>query len=237
MTRPSQKNYPRLRFQINKELDKKVCLDFLNFEAGGIDFGAGIMKLHSALKKTGELNIEEKESFISTYIDLFYQKSGKKLTKTLKEYKTEWSSIEDNFYINIDKIFKGYPWPKGLYVCYLSILNCNPRFLENKTFQAFYRYPSGIKHLACHEMLHFMLYDYLEKKFAQEMKNIPDDTIWTLSEAFNTIILATPDFIKLTRTKPPMYPNLIKSTKKLSLLWQKTNTVDLFLKSCLQTHL
>lgn len=236
MKKSYSKNYPRLKFQLNKELDKKMCLYFLDRKAGGIDFGAGIMQAHPALKKTGTLNVEEKESFVSNYVDSFYQKYKHLVIKSLNKYKIEWQSVGDEFYKKTNEVFSGYPWPKGLYICYLSIFNCNPRFLENKTFQAFYRHPSGIKHIACHEMLHFMFYDYMEKKFAKEIQHISSDTLWELSEVFNAIILATPGFIKLTQTKPPMYPHLIKLTQRLSLIWDKTQKVDLFLQYCFQPH-
>jgi len=230
------KNYPKLKFKINKELDKKMCFNFLGAKAGGIDFGAAIIKDHPSLEKLNELNIEEKISLINKYVDNYYFKYRQVLNRFLKKFKTEWQSVEDQFYLETNKIFKDYPWPKGLYICYLSIFDCGPRFLENKTFQVFYRHSYGLKFLAFHEMLHFIFYDYLEKKFAKEIANISTEKIWVLSEVFNNIIFSTPEFIKLTEKKPYFYPEHIEITRKLSLIWTQTNNINLFLKNCFSSY-
>lgn len=234
MKKTNLKNYPKLKFKINKALDKKMCFNFLDYKAAGIDFGTSIIQDHPSLRKLNKLNIEEKISFINRYVDNYYRKYRQVLIKFLKKFKTEWQSIEEQFYLETNKIFKGHPWPKGLYICYLSIFNCNPRFLENKTFQVYYRHSYGVKYVASHEVLHFIFYDYLEKNFAKEVKNILADKIWTLSEVFNNIILSTPSFIKLTQKKPLGYPTHVKLSKKLSSLWDKTNKIDLFLKNYFQ---
>lgn len=233
MSKLNLKHYPKLKFKINKTLDKKMSLLFWDRKTAGIDFGVSILKDHPSFKKLNKLNVEEKISFINKYVDNYYSKYRQVLNRFLKKFKKEWQSVENQFYLETNKIFKNHPWPKGLYICYLSIFNCNPRFLENKTFQAFYRHSYGIKLVACHEMLHFIFYDYLEKKFAKEIKKISAEKIWTLSEVFNNIILATPEFIKLTQKKPLGYPTHLKLIQKLSLLWAKTNKIEPFLKKVL----
>jgi len=37
--------HPKLKFQLNKKLDKDICKDFLYLSVGGLDFGKEILKL------------------------------------------------------------------------------------------------------------------------------------------------------------------------------------------------
>ena len=65
---------PKLRFKLNKLLDKKVCNSFLFEKGGGIDFGKGIVKIHPELslaRKTKEK--EKRKRLISDYINNFYK--------------------------------------------------------------------------------------------------------------------------------------------------------------------
>lgn len=224
----SMNNYPKLTFKLNKSLDKEMCLAFLGVKAGGIDFGRSIIKLHPKLKKLNTLNIEKRE-VISDYVDKYYKQYGNILTKFAKTFRTEWRGVEAQFYLEVNKIFKGHSWPKGLYICYLSIFSSGPRFLENKTFQVYYRHLYGVKYLVFHEMLHFIFYDYIEKKFLKKIKNVNPQKIWVLSEVFNNIILSSSEFIKLTGKKPFFYPNHVDLTKKLIEIWNKCNDIDVFL--------
>lgn len=225
-------NHPKLQFKLNKTLDKKMCLAFFKIKAGGVDFGRSIITLHPTLKKASRLNIEEKRSFISEYVDSFYLKYGSVLNTCLRKFSAEWQGVEEQFYFEVNKIFKGYLWPKGLYICYLSIFSSGPRFLENKTFQVYYRHSYGVKYFAFHEMLHFIFYDYIERKFAKKIKNLNSQNIWVLSEVFNNIILSGPEFIKLTGKEPFFYPDHIDLTKKLMVIWNTCSDIDVFLKHC-----
>jgi hypothetical protein len=219
-------NHPKLIFKLNKPLDKEMCLAFLGVKAGGIDFGRGIITLHPALKELDVLNIEEKKSFISDYVDKYYRQYGRILAKFAKTFTTEWRGVEEQFYRAVNQIFPDHPWSDGLYICYLSIFSSNPRFLENKTFQVYYRHPYGVKHIAVHEMLHFMFYDYVEKNFSNELKGVSFQRIWVLSEVFNNIILSSPEFIKLTGKEPFFYPDHVELTRKLMGVWLKYKDVD-----------
>lgn len=210
---------------------------FWNAKTAGSDFGIQIIQDHPAFEKLTKLNVQERIDFINKYVDDYYAKYRQVLTGFLKKFLKEWQSVEDKFYSEAGKIFKNHPWPKGLYICYLSIFNCNPRFLENKTFQAYYQYSYGIKYLIFHEMLHFMFYDYLQKNFSEEVKLVSEDKIWSLSEVFNHLILGLPDFMKLTQRKPYGYPARAQLTEKLFLLWNKTKEINLFLKTCFSTKL
>jgi len=209
-----------------------MCLHFWGVKAGGIDFGRGLVTLHPTLKILETLDKEEKIHFIRDYVDRYYRRNGHILAQFAKTYTLEWRSVEEQFYRAANQIFPNYPWPKGLYICYLSIFNSNPRFLENKTFQMYYRYPYGVKSIVAHEMLHFIFYDYVEKKFTKEIQQIPSQKIWILSEVFNNIILSLPEFIRLTEKEPLFYPDHVAITRKLMKIWNMRDGIDMFLKHC-----
>ena len=94
-----------------------------------------------------------------------------------------------------------YPWPEGKYISYLSIFNCNPRFIETKEFQVSYKHPETTNYVCVHEMLLFIFYDYLKKNFSKEYKKLDSKYIWKLSEIFNDVVLRLPEFVSITGQK------------------------------------
>jgi len=88
MNKSSLKNYPKLKFKINKALDKKMCFGFWVVKVSGIDFTTrGIIKIHPSLKKLYKLNVEEKINLINEYVDSYYLKYRQILTRFLKNSK------------------------------------------------------------------------------------------------------------------------------------------------------
>jgi len=211
-------NKPTIIFSLNKKLDKKVCLEFLSVKAGGIDFGKGIIKTHPKL--SGILNNEPpvRRRIIESFVNNYYQDHQKEMQAVLLRTITNWDKINQKFYEKVETIFEGYPWSKDPYAGYLSIFNINPRFLENKSFQFFYlKSKTEILNTIAHEMLHFMFYDYLEKSITPI--NYPEETVWQLSELFNTLILSQDEFKKLGVGSNICYPELLKYLPEIKELW------------------
>ncbi|MFA5230336.1 MAG: hypothetical protein WC422_02865 [Candidatus Paceibacterota bacterium] len=76
--------YPEVKFKIDKELDKKMCLKFLNVKAGGIDFGKSILQVHPELRQVMKLkNKREKIEYMDKYFDNYYKKYSKMLKSDL----------------------------------------------------------------------------------------------------------------------------------------------------------
>lgn len=227
-------NYPNLKFQLNKNLDKKICLEFLEKKKAGIDFGRGIIRLYPQLEKVKGLSREEKQEIISEFVEDYYHRHKKELEVALKNFENSWSNCEEKFYRQVRKIFKNHPWPKGKYICYLSIFNCNPRFLKDKTFQAFFKHPLGICHVAAHELLHFVFYDYVEKKFPKATTRIGKEKLWEASEVFNSLVLSLPQFKKITGVKKEKgYPAHAKLLPQYQKIWQASRDIDQFLHTTL----
>lgn len=226
--------YPKLKILTNKEFDKVICKEFINSQKGGIDFGAGIVKAHPNLIITRGAEEDRTRKIISDYFDKFYTKFDSDLNETIKNAQSKWRGKEKLFFNACDKYFNGHPWPKGRYEAYLSIINCNPRFLDNKTFQFYWKDKYGFPLVAVHEMLHFLFYDLVAKLLP--MADLQSKKIWEVSEVFNGLIMAEKDLAVITVVKTPnQYPNLINLQNKLRIIWNKSKKADKFILSTLFT--
>lgn len=221
---------PKVKFELNKTLDKRMALEFLGMEQGGTDFSRGIINVHPELKKLKETKSEtERRRSISGYFDAFYKEHDTYLKSRVREFQKEWGEVEKGFLKEVNKIFKGHPFPKGKYVGYLSITDCNPRFLEDKTFQIFYQHPDGASYVTAHELLHFIFYDYAVKRHSELFKgaNTEKGIFWNAAEIFNSVILHTPNFTKIHGLKKRrVYPNHKNHMPKLAAIWQKSQDID-----------
>ncbi len=185
------KQTPHVRFQLNKELDIKMCNEFLYVKGGGIDFGLVLVRLYRNLADIKEEKNEElRLKLITEFIDGYYKRNIAVFNEILKVAENSWYEVEDEFFTAVTKLFGDYKWPKGEYTGYISMLNSNPRFLNNKTFQCFYKkvMDGRSNSTIAHEMLHFIFFDYLENVKIDFKKKYSNEEIWRLSEAFNEVV-------------------------------------------------
>ena len=197
---------PKIQYRMNKPLDKKMCIEFLGCQVGGVNFANGIFNPHPNIKKS-----------IYSYIDSFYKKHDMYLRQTAQNFEKQWMVHERTFFQAVAIIFNNHPWPKGKYIGYLSIFDCNPRFLHNKTFQIFYMHKMGPVYVTAHELLHFMFYDYVEKKRSDVKKRLNEDGIWKLSEIVNDVVMNYKKFKQIFCKKGQYinYPELKKNISKV----------------------
>ncbi len=226
---------PKLKFQLNRELDKKVCKDFLYLSTGGLNFGKEILKNHPRLKTAYLVkNEKEREREIDKYIDEYYEIHRNELLNKKEKFRKLWEKVEEDFFDKADNIFNNQPWPKGKYICYLSIFPCGPRFLENKIFQSFYKYKKEtLIQQITHEMLHFIFYDYLYKNYPKYKAEKYNQKIWEISEAFNYVIQGQKDWQKLHGKPILAYSALRGLIKKMKKLWRQKQDIDYLLKKIL----
>jgi len=234
---------PILRFQLDIEYDQWTCREFLTFKEGDI-FSASILKDHPALISCEKMESEKRNEFITSYVEKYSEEHKQELASTLEQAKNGWLKVEDAFFKETDKVFSKnpkeetiyiYDWPKGKYLCYLSIFNCNPRFIKEKEFQAYYKHPLGINFVCIHEMLHFIFYDYLEKNFSEQYKTLGKRNLWKLSEIFNDVILRIDEFISLTKQKDPsIYAQSREELVIYQRMWEEAKeNIDTFIKNYL----
>lgn len=197
----------KTRFYFNKKLDKQMISEFINIDnGGGMNFAQGILKIHPRLKplkpSNDRLSNRDKTLLLKEYVDIYYNKNRSSMLHKIDSIKKAWKERE-NKYITITKeFFEGFDFLGSDYIAYASIVNCNPRFLESKTFQFFYKKsaPDAI-HTIAHEILHFIFFDFIEKKMKKEIKILSEDQLWDLSEIFNTILLSSERYQEIINKK------------------------------------
>lgn len=227
---------PKLKFKLNSDLDKWTAKEFVTFDKTDM-FSNTVLADHPELEKCRNFEKEEKIEFFSQYVNDYYTKRNNELETKVTSASNDWAKISGQFYKLTDELFsltngQEYDWPDGQYNCFLSIFNCNPRFIKEKFFQAFYNHPQTVNYVCIHEMLHFAFYDYVEKNFPNEYTARGENGLWKISEVFNDIILRQSDFIDITgQTDPPIYAQSREELNSYMALWQQNPKTDLFLKN------
>lgn len=222
-------NNPHVNFEIDREMDYWTVGEFLTFDSSDT-FSKNILSTYPKLKDAQNLEDSTKISFYKKYVDQVYKDRETDLFNIQKEVQESWDSVEQRFLEKTQKLFNGHPWPEGSYVGFLSIFNCNPRFLKEKTFQVYYKHPEGLLYVCAHEMLHFMFYDYLDKN-PELTREVVESKIWDFSEIFNIIILQTPQFVEITCTPEPYsYKEHENRIPKIRKLMEKSKNIDDMIK-------
>ncbi len=180
----------KMRFCLNKELDKQMVSQFLDERGGGIDYGKEIISLHPALRSAINQGAVQRKKTIHAYVDRYYRLHRTEMQDKAHTLGQFWHKKEEDYVVITQKFFGGFKFPPGEYIGYASVINCNPRFLETKTFQFFYKKSIGdAVHTVAHELLHFIFFDFIEKKLQKEIKHLTEDQIWDCSEIFNILAL------------------------------------------------
>src|ERR1035437_1869498 len=206
--------HPQLKILINKDFDKGICFDFLNTKAACIDFGEGIIQIHPQLSEALRKDEWSAKKLISKYFDQFYLEHQNELEQSKKDAENTWLKKQESFFRACDRYFDNHPWPEGKYEAYPSIINCNPRFLDDKTFQFYWQHPKGFLSVAVHEMLHFLFFELARKRIPGISPE--DQKLWAISEVFNGLIMEEVDFIQIIDNQMPgQYPDLVKTQEEL----------------------
>lgn len=209
-----------MKIELNKQLDKEVYAAFCDAVIGGADFSKKIRDDHPGITK---------ENY-SGYIDDFYAKHGRELENTINDTKECFNEIKNVLFLELQKYF-GQDYSKEKYICYLSIFNCNPRYLENKSFQVYYKRSYSMrKEVIVHELTHFAFYDFCHKLGIKD-----NNALWELSEIFNVIFLNLPPIRNAISAEEILfYPNLKEKLEAVKLIWNKKLSTKEFIIASLQ---
>ncbi|MBU0722918.1 hypothetical protein KKH46_01725, partial [Patescibacteria group bacterium] len=170
----------------------------------------------------------------------FYINNKNKLEDVLMDTNKCFSEIEVPLFDELKKYF-GRNYSKEIYTCYLSIFNCNPRYLENKSFQVYYNRSHDMrKEVIAHELTHFAFYDFCHKlktcptrRRGIKMQN--DGNLWELSEIFNVIFLNFPSIQKAIGAEELLfYPNLKNKLEEIKKIWTEQIEAEEFIKISIQ---
>lgn len=178
--------YPKIKFFIKPQKD---IYNAYNFLMGEKDSCTSFFPLELQYIFKKDFSLLEQKKIIKEYTENIYKYKAEEIHEGVKFVEREWRKKERSFFEFVDKIFKNHPWPKGKYIGYVSIFRLFPRYIDEKIFffpysiKGFYPTPTQI---IAHEMLHFLFYDFIEKKYPK--KDLDSKYIWKISEAFNTVI-------------------------------------------------
>lgn len=214
---------PRLVFDIRKKEDLDVALAFRTVKAGGIDFRKwGLLAPHPELRKYTRLT----ERVLSAYIDRFYLEHAADLERTTENFAQTWRSVARAFFALAKETFgSGFP-PPGTYTCYVSIWNCNPRDIDHRSFQIFFRHIHP-RETMVHEMLHFAFYAYVYQKYPDLKRADNAHKLWEISEAFNSVFLNDPCWReRLQMKRQPSYPALRGLVRRMRRQWIVNQSLD-----------
>lgn len=243
---------PHVVFELDKELDKWKINQFITLKMGpgGYSFQDHILKINPDLKGAENLPDTEREKKISEYVEGEYQKNNQRFSEFVEPMNKEWTEVEPGFFAITNKIFKNTPWPPGEYKGFYTISSPYPRLLDRKVFQVKYdpeKDPEGRwRIVAAHEMIHFIFFEFVRKKWLPELPDIKDGIggyiddklripLWDLSEIFDTVLLNTEECQKLFPFPQRQKPAHEKYDEEYTRLWQETNgDIDLFLEKQLK---
>ena len=209
-----------MKIELNKKLDKEVYMDFCDAFVGGADFGKKIQDEYPKITKDNH----------AEYIDDFYSSNISVLKGIIKDTEKCFDEIKDPLFNELQKCF-GKDHSKENYTCYLSIFDCNPRYLENKSFQVYYRRSHDMrKEVIAHELTHFAFYDFCHNLGIKE-----DNVLWELSELFNVIFLNLPTIQKAVGAEELLfYPGLKDKMEGIKEIWSKQVDIEKFIKTSLR---
>ena len=213
--------------QLNTELDKETYQNFKDFKTAGVDFGALIQKEHPLITPDN----------CSEYIDKFYSTNEAELNTSINELKIVIADNEKLYFKALEDLF-GMSFDMYKYIGYVSIFNCNPRFVESKTFQFYYKKSLRDKiGVVFHEIMHFAFFEYCKNHLRDEIKDMDLNSgcLWELSEIFNVIVLNEPVFKRiLGREEKMFYPNLKEKHEIVRKIWESNkNDLPSFVKNSL----
>ena len=226
-------NFPRIDFIYNSETDADYAVGFLSEPESedSINFLKRFLpdELHSILGS--QTTSEQKEKLVRNYTADYYAKNEEHLKNKFELTKSDWGSVERKYFDLVKKLFNYHPWPEGKYKGIGSIFHMYPRFIQKKIF--FFPLNHKIERYAnkviAHEMLHFMFFDYVEKKYGLHEKSvIPGKEInylWKVSEAFNSVIEGWQPYSELFNSKPRPYPEVVEIYTRMNEQWGKDQDI------------
>ncbi len=206
---------------------------FLNEHGGGIDFSKGIIKTHPQLESIRLLkDAYQRKKTICIYFDRYYYTHKRIIQHCTRRLRQYWRKREKEYITVTENLFGGFKFPKGKYIAYASIINCNPRFLDSKTFQFFYKkLMADAIYTITHELLHFIFFDFVEKKLKREKKHLSKDQLWDLSEIFNVIMLGSPQYCHIINQKFVVpYPDHRYYLPQFQKTYKDSRNIEEFIK-------
>ena len=222
--------------------DLKNAFYFTNYNGSDAQFLEWFLPPEIRCVLNKKFSKKQRNKELKDYTGHTYKTKCKEIKIGTEKANKDWAHTEKKYFGLVDKIFKKHPWPKGRYVGYATIYNMYPRDISRKTF--FFPYKHRLPGLAnqtiAHEMLHFIFFDYISKRYRLKensiLKNKPQKYLWEVSEVFNSVMASWPPYKKIFGRDPyGTYPGTEKMYKKMRGQWQKEQDIDRLLDKWLKT--
>lgn len=226
--------FPQVKFQLNKALDKRMANIFLDTNIDDFNLSRCVTNPHPTLAWLLRNDSRTRRHVsVKKYVDHFYQEHGRELENALITFTQDWRKAQGRFFDLVKEIFHNHPIPPGKYVGYLSVFDCNPRFLHNKTFQIFYHHRAGSVYVTAHELLHFIFYDYARQKFPELFRqvNMEKGIFWDIAEIFNSVVMHTKPFIEIHEVRKVItYPQHQIYLSRFRAFWREKPSIEAFIQ-------
>ncbi|MDD4358458.1 MAG: hypothetical protein PHY30_01425 [Candidatus Pacebacteria bacterium] len=220
---------PIIKLRFDRKLDQDMAWQFYSAsEISGTDFW-----MERAIRYYPELlNIakeKNKKLYLEDYIINYYNKHESEIGLLSKEAVKNLNRKQEEFFCQVNKTFKGYPWPQKKIIGNLSIFDFCPRFLEDNEFQVFIYDSQNFQLFTIfHECLHFIFYDFAKTNFPDGLGKMDTESgiFWDIAEVFNAVIQNTKDFRLLHGKIDNIgYPNHADLIKKGAIIWENKRDV------------
>lgn len=225
---------PNLKFELSREEDKKILFNFSyrnNIGRGGHNLFQLLIKNFPRLKKISKLKKEKRWRKVNKFVNEYYDEHEKEIKEKGKKLEKAWRKEEKWFLKETEKMFN-HEWPKANYIAYLTIFSVFPRNIKTKTFSVGYKNIKFSLSVICHELLHFLFYDYFYKNFK---KKLNEENLWHFSEIVNVILFNKKPFNKFyNKISGKPYPSHIELYKKLDKIYNKCKDMKEFCKKSIK---
>lgn len=226
--------YPKIKFIFGLKADTDNAINFLGHRRTGQYKRFVRWFLPDDLKYilNKKYSKKQKNEIIKSYTKKVYKEKRLEIANGVGKVISDWKRVEDGYYKLVDRIFKNYPWPKGDYRGFASIFWMYPRYIDQKIFFFPYthRIPRFANKVIVHEMLHFIFFDYIDKryglKYYSKIKGRPGNYIWQVSEVFNNVMEAWPTYKKISGDQARPYPGTEKMFARMKKQWSQKQDID-----------
>jgi len=211
---------PKIKFKISPNKDFFALNGFISDASfdGGQNLNWAIFSVFPKLKKfwVGK-NFTLPAKQLKDFIKKQHAKKSQNRCRKIKQYQKAWQKSANHFFQFTEKLFPNTSWPKGKYIAYATIWGMFPRYLEDKTFLIpdFGKNNQELCAIIAHEMLHFIYYSQLFKKFPYLKSKKNAFWAWNITEIFNAIIQNTDDWQKIFGHSQQPYPEHQKVVSKI----------------------
>lgn len=219
---------PKIDFYIDADKEASVAMLFLQDKEMSY---SPHKDLEYLLQEKDEAKIKQG---VKEFVKKFYKIHQEEIKANFESAKKNWRRVEKSFYNKVDELLGHYPWPKGEYSGMASVLNIYPRNIEKKWFTFPAKNQMRANRVIAHEMLHFIVYDYMEKKYGLEPSECyhKNNKFWQFTENLNCLIEGEKMWEEFLDGDKKVYlkEDCRHLYEKMQKVWDKKKDIDHLIK-------